>query len=133
MYRPVCLGPQDSVVAWPHRGTPLLKKLHWLPIAVRVEFKLLLLTHRALNGEAPDYIEQSVSRRQPVRSLRSSEHSSLCVPRTRRHWGDRTFSVAAPSLWNALPQHLTLSSMTTAAFKVKIKTYLFTRTVCTAL
>ena len=67
---------------------------------------------------------------QPVRSLRSSEHSLLC---TRRHWGDRAFSVAAPSLWNALLQHLTLSSMTTAAFKVKLKTYLFTRTLCTAL
>ena len=55
-----------------HRhATPLLKKLHWLPIEGRVEFKILLLTHRALNG----YIEQCVSRRQPVRSMRSSEHS----------------------------------------------------------
>ena len=47
--------------------------LHWLPIAVRVEFKILLLTHRALAGHAPGYIEQCVSRRQPARSLRSSE------------------------------------------------------------
>ena len=38
-----------------------------------------------------------------------------------RHWGDRAFSVAVPSLWNALPPHLTLSSMTTAAFKSKMK------------
>ena len=35
-------------------ATPLLKKLHWLPIAVRVEFKILLLTQRALNAQAPD-------------------------------------------------------------------------------
>ena len=80
----------------------MLKKLHGLRLAVRVEFKILLLTHRALNGQAPDYIGHCVSRRQPVRSLRSSEHSLLCVPRTRRHWGDRAFSVAAPSLWYAL-------------------------------
>jgi len=53
--------------------------------------------------------------------------SLLCVPRTRRHWCDRAFSVAAPSVWNALPQHLT-----TAAFKVKLKTYLFTKTFCTS-
>ena len=33
--------------------------------------------------------------------------------------------MAAPSLWTALPQLMTLSSMTTAAFKVKLKTYLF--------
>ena len=105
----------------------------WLP----PEHNLHVTPTRAQSScdshQAPDYIEQCVSRRQPVRSLRSSEHSLLCVPRTRRHWGDRAFSVAAPSLWNALPQHLTLSSMTTAAFKVKLKTHLFTRTFCTAL
>ena len=122
----------DGAMRYSH-ATPLLKKLHWLPIAVRVEFKILLLTHRALNGQAPNCIGHCVSRRQPVRSLRSSEHSLLCVPRTRRHWSDRAFSVAAPSLWNALPYHLTLSPMSTARFKVKLKTYLFTRTFCTAL
>ena len=47
----------------------------------------------------------------------------------RRHWGDRAFSVAAPCLWNALPDHLTLSPMSNATFKVKLKTYLFTRTL----
>ena len=82
---------------------------------------------------AADNIEQWVSRRQPVRSLRSSEHSLLCVPGTRRHWGDRAFNVAAPCMWNALPQHLTLTTMSTAAFKVKLHAYLFSRTFCTAL
>ena len=111
----------DGAMKYSH-ATPLLKKLHWLPIAVRVKFKILLLTHRALKGQAPDYIAHCVSRRQPVRSLRSSEHSLLCVPRTRRRWGDRAFSLAAPNLWNALPHHLTLSPMSTATFKVKFKT-----------
>ena len=111
----------DGAMRYSH-ATPLLKKLHRLPIAVRVKFKILLLTHRALKGQAPDYIAHCVSRRQPVRSLRSSEHSLLCVPRTRRRWGDRAFSVAAPNLWNALPHHMTLSPMSTATFKVKFKT-----------
>ncbi|KAK2184901.1 hypothetical protein NP493_249g07023 [Ridgeia piscesae] len=114
-------------------ATPLLMKLHWLPIAVRVEFKILLLTHRALTDHAPGYIEQCLSRRQLVMSLCSSEHNLLRVPGTRRHWGDRAFSVAAPSMRNALSQHLTLTVMTTAAFKVKLKTYIFSRTFCTAL
>ena len=122
----------DGAMRYSH-ATPLLKKLVWLPIAVQVEFKILLLTHRTLNGQAPDYIAHCVSRRQPVRSLRYSEHSLLCMPRTRRRWGDRAFSGAAPSLWNALPHHLTWSPMYTATFKVKLKTYLFTRTFCTAL
>jgi len=79
-------------------ATPLLMKLHWLRITVRVEFKILLLTHRALTAHAPGYIEQCVSRRQPVRLLRSREQYFLYVPRTRRLWGDNIFSVAAPCL-----------------------------------
>ena len=51
----------DGAMRYSH-ATPLLKKLHWQPILVRVEFKTLLLTHRALNGQAPEYIEQRVSR-----------------------------------------------------------------------
>ena len=66
----------DGAMKYSHT-TPLLMKLHWLPIAVRVEFKILLLTHRALTGHAPRYIEQCVSRRQPVGSLRFSEHYLL--------------------------------------------------------
>ena len=45
----------DSAMIYSH-ATPLLKKLHWLPIVVRVEFKILLLTHRALNGQSPAYM-----------------------------------------------------------------------------
>ena len=110
----------DGAMKYSH-ATPLLMMSHKLPIAVRVEFQILLLTHRALTGHSSGYIEQCVSQCQSVRSLRSSEHNLLCVPRTRRQWGDRAVSVAAPTLWNALPQHLTLT-MTTAAFKVKLKT-----------
>ena len=36
--------------------TPVLKSLHWLPVSVRIEFKILLLTFRALHGQAPSYI-----------------------------------------------------------------------------
>ena len=76
----------------------LLKKLHWLPIAMRVEFKNLLLTQRALNGQASDYFGHCVSRRQPVWSLRSREHSLLRVPRTTGHWGDRAFRFSCITL-----------------------------------
>ena len=45
----------------------------------------------------------------------------------------KTFQRGSPTVWNALLQHLTLTSMTIAALKVKLKTYLFSRTFCTAL
>ena len=62
-------------------ATPLLGELHRLPIAVRVEIKILLFVHRALNGRAPDYVANYVSRRLPPRSLCSSELNLLGVPR----------------------------------------------------
>ena len=37
--------------------TPLLHdKLHWLPIAARIQFKICLLTYKSLHGLAPQYI-----------------------------------------------------------------------------
>ena len=104
------------------RGT--LRELHWLPIAVRVEFKILLLVHRALNGRAPDYVVNYVSRRLPPRSLRSSELNLLCVPLAKRIWGDRSFDIAAPTLWNLLPQHLTLTGLSEVVYKALLKTHL---------
>ena len=36
--------------------TPILQGLHWLPVEHRITYKILLTTHRALNGKAPQYI-----------------------------------------------------------------------------
>ena len=33
--------------------TPVLASLHWLPIAFRVQFKVLVIAYRAMNGQAP--------------------------------------------------------------------------------
>ncbi len=36
--------------------TPVLQKLHWLAVKKRIIFKLLILTFKASNGQAPLYI-----------------------------------------------------------------------------
>ncbi len=36
--------------------SPTMKKLHWLPIRQRIEYKVLLLTHKDLNNLAPVYL-----------------------------------------------------------------------------
>lgn len=38
------------------RGTLILSSLHWLSIKFRIDFKVLLLTYRALHYQAPGYI-----------------------------------------------------------------------------
>ena len=106
--------------------TPVLRDLHWLPVDYRVRYKLLLLTHKALNGTAPQYLRDLLSAHTTGRSLRSSEQNLLSVPRTNlTRYGDRAFSVAAPTLWNVLPCNLR-NTKSLAAFKRDLKTYLFT-------
>ena len=60
--------------------TPVLKNLHWLPVKLRITFKILLLTYKILNGQSPSYLTSLISSYKPVRSLRSSDLLLLQVP-----------------------------------------------------
>jgi len=40
--------------------TPILKKLHWLPVHYRIVYKILLLVYKALNGAAPRHISDLI-------------------------------------------------------------------------
>ena len=105
--------------------TPTLVKLHWLPVTHRITFKVLLLTFKAMNRMAPQYICDLLVPYQPSRTLRSADNHLLCVPRSRlATYGDHAFSIAAPKLWNSLPVHLR-NCENLAAFKSQLKTYLF--------
>jgi len=100
-------------------------ELHWLPVEARIQFKLCLLVHLSLIGNAPSYITdllQPVSTRGIV--LRSATQSDLQVPRTRLMFGERAFSVAAPKAWNSLPVHIR-TAVNTDTFKRRLKTFLF--------
>jgi hypothetical protein len=105
--------------------TETLKDLHWLPVVFRIQFKLLLLTYRALNDEGPGYIKDLLKLYQPERNLRSKNQLRLQEPASHlRTYGDRCFANAAPRLWNELPLTIRQSS-TTSMFKTTLKTYLF--------
>ena len=105
--------------------TPVLMSLHWLPIAERINFKILLLTFKALHGMAPKYIQDMVKIVKRDRTLRSNNLLLLQVPKSNMaSYGDRCFAYAAPYLWNQLPLDIR-KSKTVATFKVKLKTHLF--------
>ena len=40
---------------------PILKELHWLPIQQRINFKIILLTFKALHGLTATYISELIS------------------------------------------------------------------------
>ena len=105
--------------------TPVLKELHWLPVSFRVQYKLLLLTYKALNGLAPPYISDLLQPYQPVRTLRSMNDNLLTtIPYQCKSYGGRSFAVKAPILWNALPSHMRQIT-SVPIFKKCLKTYLF--------
>uniref|UniRef100_A0A3B3IPC9 Reverse transcriptase domain-containing protein n=1 Tax=Oryzias latipes TaxID=8090 RepID=A0A3B3IPC9_ORYLA len=106
--------------------TLVLQNLHWLPIAQRIKFKVLLSTFKALHNLAPPYLTDLLQRLAPSRSLRSSHANLLSLPcRTKHHnWGDRAFSIAAPTLWNTLPLPLR-DCADLPIFKKSLKTHLF--------
>ena len=39
-----------------HLASPLLRGLHWLPVNARIQFKILLITFKAIHGLAPKYL-----------------------------------------------------------------------------
>ncbi|KAK3506923.1 hypothetical protein QTP70_031223 [Hemibagrus guttatus] len=85
--------------------TPLLRSLHWLPVAARIRFKTLMLAYKAKNGPAPSYLKALITPRTAPRSLRSTSTARL-VPPSLREIRIRT----AESL---------------TVFKRQLKTYLF--------
>ena len=83
--------------------TPTLKKLHWLPIKQRIEYKLCLLTYKTLTNQQPTYLYNSLSFPSHSVSTRSSDSLVLSIPYVRSSLGKRAFSVIGPRLWNSLP------------------------------
>ena len=104
--------------------TPVLKSLHWLPVPQRIDFKILLLVYKSLNGLGPKYISDLLLHYDPPRPLRSSGTGLLVVPRVRTKQGEAAFSFYAPHIWNKLPENCR-SAATLSSFKSKLKTYLF--------
>jgi hypothetical protein len=105
--------------------TPVLKSLHWLPIQQRIRFKIILITYKALNGLAPEYITELLQDYKQERTLRSRNQQLLHTPAyNTRTYGSRAFKNAAPELWNALPVEIR-SATTVDIFKNLLKTHIY--------
>ena len=102
-----------------------LKNLHWLPVKSRIDFKVLLLTWKALNDQAPDYLKEMLKYKEDKHDSRIK--NALLIPKTKLvTCGDRAFSIAAPTLWNSLPNELRNINKL-SVFKKKLKTHLFAK------
>ena len=97
-----------------------------MPVRDRIEYKILLLTWKALHGCSPSYLVDLISEYTPARSLRSSGQNLLVAGRTKSSYGDRAFMASAPYLWNQLPADIR-SIDTLTLFKSKLKAVLFAK------
>ena len=112
--------------------TPQLKKLHWLPVRYRVQFKIGLITYKILNQGQPVYLRELIH---PYSSSRNTRRSTpklkfLQTPTFDRrvhklikHFSN-SLSHYAPSSWNSFPFHARNSPSVTS-FRKHLKTHLF--------
>ena len=109
-------------------STECLWMLHWLLVKARIEFKIMNLTFRCLNGIGPSYLTDLLCINKSRAGLWSgANEDNLIIPYVKnKTFAARSFSVVAPKLWNKLPVIVKKSS-TADEFKSRLKTHLFTQ------
>ena len=116
--RVVCNAPYRSPSA------PMLKSLHWLPIKQRIRYKIATMTYKIRLSQKPNYLRELIVDYRPARTLRSSSDDQLLIPRVHTKTAARAFRVAAPEIWNSVPNEIrTLPSL--QQFCRRLKTHLF--------
>ena len=112
--------------------SPLLRKLHWLPMKQRINFKVLCFVYKWFIGVSPSYLSSCLALyipgheglRSATDTTRLQEHStnSRCLLSA----ADKAFYFYGPCLWNQLPRSVrTATSL--PGFKKALKTHLFSK------
>ena len=112
--------------------TPQFKKLHWLPIKYRIQFKIGLITYKILKQGKPVYLRELIH---PYTSSRNTRRSTpklkfLHTPtfdrkvhKSVKHFSN-SFNHYALILWNFLPLQIR-NSPSVPSFRKHLKTHLF--------
>ena len=118
--RLVLLAPRHQ------HSTPLLEKLHWLPISERIKYKVACMCFSAINSSGPAYLSELLLVCTPSRTLRSSFDIRMLKIQQykRKSHGFRAFSCFGPH--NSFPHDLRHCS-TLSSFKAKLKIVLFSQ------
>ncbi|KAF7243701.1 Pleckstrin-likey domain-containing family M member 3 [Varanus komodoensis] len=93
--------------------TPVLYQLHWLPVEVQAQFKVLVLTYKALDILGPGYLKERLFPYMPSCPLRPAEEALLQEPSLkeikRTSTRSRAFSAVVSRLWNVFPGEVHLA------------------------
>ncbi len=97
--KPLQLSQNLSLFNEPKRMhvTPLIN-LHWLPIAVLIKFKALIIAYKTTIGSAPFYLNSVLQTYVPSGSLHSASEQCFIVPSQRGTKSlSLTFSLTVPT------------------------------------
>ena len=87
--------------------TTHLKSLHWLPIKVRITYKIACLCYHCHSSTAPSYVIGMLhGKTSHIRNARSSLYTMPLLNRPAHRKAtlvDRLFSFASSSVWNSIP------------------------------
>ncbi len=109
-----------------HDISPVLIDIHWLPIPLRIRYKINLITFKCLHDLGPAYLKNLLSLYEPKMNLRSATKRELEGHVFKLEtYGRRAYFIVAPCFWNDLPVSLRLEDNLNS-FKSGLKTHLFT-------
>ena len=85
-----------------HHSTPLLEKLHWLPISECIKYKVACMCFSAVSGSGPAYLSELLHDYTPSHALHSSSDTCMLEIQQykRKIHGFHTFSSFGPHIWN---------------------------------
>ena len=111
-----------------HHQTPLLEKLHWLPISEHINYKVTCMCLIAINGSGPAYLSELLHVYTLSRTLYSSSDTHMLKIQKYKHktHSFHTFSCFGPHICNSLPQELRHCSAL-SSFKAELKIILFSQ------
>ena len=117
----LCLPKSSSI-------TTHLKSLHWLPVKVRITYKIACLCYHCHSSTAPSYVADMLHEKPS--HTRNTRFSSCTMPflnrpaHSKATLGDRSFSFASSSVLNSIPNDVRCVP-SLSSFESRLKTYLF--------
>ena len=97
--------------------------LHCAPCAQSHTFHFFTVAYQAVSSAQPAYVNSMLTPARHSRQLRSTSSNPLYNPRVKTKAGTRTFSVAAPTVWNSLLASVK-SQGNIVSFHRRLKNYL---------
>ena len=107
--------------------TPLLQQRHWLPMRLRIEFKILFITFKILRGSAPKYRIDLISFLPPSRYDLRRNNKGILLSTPKRFTKVTMRPCHAGSILHGVSIR---SAGTISDFKQKLKAFLFSKAFC---